>query len=125
MVAGARHVAALPPAAAALLAISLHRFWYGVLTLMTLLLYRNTFDADTGFFPGGIVGLGEVVAAGAVGTLLAAAVTPGVVRRIGKPRWITAAPGHGRGLPGRAGRACSSRRRSWWPPCSWGSSPRA
>jgi len=89
MVAGARHVWARPPAAAALLAISLHRLWYGVLTLMTLLLYRNTFDAAGGVFPGGIVGLGEVVAAGAVGTLLAAGVTPAVVRRSGKPRWIT------------------------------------
>ena len=67
MVAGARHVWTLPPAAAALLAISLHRFWFGVLTLMTLLLYRNTFSADGGLFPGGIVGLGEVVAAGARG----------------------------------------------------------
>jgi MFS family permease len=89
MAAGARHVWALPPAAAALLAISLHRFAYGVLTLMTLLLYRNTFEAGSGPFPGGIVGLGEVVAAGAMGTLLAAWVTPGVVRRIGTQRWIT------------------------------------
>jgi hypothetical protein len=89
MAAGARHVWALPPAAAGLLAISLHRLCYGVLTLMTLLLYRNTFDSGGSFFPGGIVGLGEVVAAGAVGTLLAAVVTPAVVRRIGKPRWIT------------------------------------
>jgi len=88
MVAGARHVWALPPAAAALLVISLHRFAYGVLTLMTLLLYRNTFAPGGGPFPGGIVGLGEVVAAGAVGTLRAAWVTPAVVRRIGKPRWI-------------------------------------
>jgi MFS family permease len=69
--------------------MSLHRLAYGVLTLMTLLLYRNTFDPAGGIFPGGIVGLGEVIAAGAVGTLLAAAVTPAAVRRIGKPRWIT------------------------------------
>jgi MFS family permease len=89
MVAGARHVWERPPAAAALLAISLHRHWYGFLTLRTLLLYRNTFESDGSFFPGGIVGLGEVVAAGAVGTLVAAGVTPAVVRRIGKPRWIT------------------------------------
>ena len=89
MVAGARHVWARPPAAAALLAISLHRLGFGVLTLMTLLLYRNRFGAGDGMFPGGIVGLGEVVAAGAVGTLLAAWITPAVVRRIGKPRWIT------------------------------------
>jgi MFS family permease len=89
MAAGMRHVAARPPAAAALLAISLHRLCYGVLTLMTLLLYRNTFESSGGLFPGGILGLGEVVAAGALGTLLAAAVTPPVVRRIGTTRWIT------------------------------------
>jgi MFS family permease len=57
---------------------------------MTLLLYRNTFSSGGTFFPGGLVGLGEVVAAGAVGTLLAAVVTPWVVRRTGKPRWIIA-----------------------------------
>jgi MFS family permease len=88
LVAGARHVGTHPPVAAVLLAISLHRLCYGVLTLMTLLLYRNTFTSG-GTFPGGLVGLGEVLAAGAAGALLAAAVTPAVVRRIGKPRWIT------------------------------------
>ena len=56
---------------------------------MTLLLYRNTFESWGAFFPAGLVGLGEVLAAGAVGTLLAAGVTPWVVRHIGKPRWIT------------------------------------
>ena len=88
MVAGARHVAALPPAAAALLAIGLHRFCYGVFTLMTLLLYRNTFEPGGGFFPGGILGLGQVVAAAAIGSLLAAVVTPPVVRQIGTRRWV-------------------------------------
>jgi hypothetical protein len=88
MAAGARHAWAHPPAVAVLLAIALHRLGFACLTLMTLLLYRNTFDSDS-FFRGGLVGLGEVVAAGAVGTLLAAAVTPWVVRRIGKPRWVT------------------------------------
>ena len=87
MLSGARHAWAEQPAAAALAAISLHRLCYGVLTLMTLLLYRNTFPAD-GPFPGGLLGLGEVVAAGAVGTLLAAALTPPAVRRIGKTRWM-------------------------------------
>jgi hypothetical protein len=90
MVAGARHVAARPPAAAALLAIGLHRFCYGVFTLMTLLLYRNTFDDGGGLFPGGILGLGQVVAAAAVGSLVAAVVTPPVVRGIGTRRWIPA-----------------------------------
>jgi MFS family permease len=89
MAAGARHAWAHPPAVAVLLAIGLHRLGFACLTLMTLLLYRNTFEAEGGLFPGGLVGLGEVVGAGAVGTLLAAAVTPWVVRHIGKPRWVT------------------------------------
>ena len=87
MVSGARHAWAEQPAAAALTAISLHRLCYGFLTLMTLLLYRNSFPAD-GPFPGGLLGLGEVVAAGAAGTLLAAVITPPVVRRTGKSRWV-------------------------------------
>ncbi|TQN40737.1 MFS transporter [Blastococcus colisei] len=91
LVAGARHVAAIPPAAAALIAIGLHRLCYGVFTLMTLLVYRNTFPAEGGLFPGGILGLGQVVAAAALGTLLAAVVTPPVVRRIGTRRWVPAA----------------------------------
>jgi hypothetical protein len=87
MVAGARHAWSRRPVRAVLTVISLHRLCFGVLSLMTLLLYRNTFP-EGGLFPGGLVGLGEVIVAGAVGTLLAAVVTPWVVRRIGKPRWI-------------------------------------
>ncbi|MDP9460908.1 MAG: MFS transporter [Actinomycetota bacterium] len=88
MVEGTRHVLQRPPATAALLAIGLHRLCYGFLTLMTLLLYRNTFTSWGAFFPAGLLGLGEVLAAGAVGTLIAAGITPGVVRHIGKQRWI-------------------------------------
>ena len=88
MVEGTRHVLQRPPVAAALLAIGLHRLCYGFLTLMTLLLYRNTFTSWGAFFPAGLLGLGQVLAAGAVGTLVAAGITPGVVRHIGKQRWI-------------------------------------
>jgi MFS family permease len=87
LVSGARHVSRNRPAASALAAITLHRLGYGVLTLMTLLLYRNTFSS-AGFFRGGLVGLGQVVAAAAIGTLLAAVVTPGAVRRAGTRRWV-------------------------------------
>lgn len=106
---GARHVWQRRPAAAALGAIGAHRLGFGVLTLMTLLLYRNTFTGGGGLFAGGLMGLGEVVAAGAGGTLLAAVVTPRVVRRTGKPGWITvllAVAGAGQlllGLPFRPG----------------------
>ena len=89
MVAGARHAWARPPAAAALLAIALHRICFGFLTLMTLLLYRNGVHSWGVLFPAGLTGLSEVLGAGAIGTLLAAVVTPRVVRRLGKPRTIT------------------------------------
>ncbi len=89
MLAGARHVLSHPPAAVVLTVMSVHRVFYGLLTLMTLLLYRNTFTGAGGLFPGGLAGLGEVLAAGAAGTLLAATVTPWAVRRMGKTRWIT------------------------------------
>jgi MFS family permease len=90
MLAGARHVLAHPPATAVLSVMAVHRVCYGLLTLMTLLLYRNTFTDSSSLFPGGLAGLGEVLAAGAAGTLLAAAVTPWAVRRWGKAAWVLA-----------------------------------
>lgn len=91
LVAGARHVLASSPATAALGVMAVHRVCYGFLTLMTLLLYRNTFTSWGPLFPVGLAGLAQVVAASAVGSLLAAVVTPWAVRRWGKPRWMTAA----------------------------------
>jgi MFS family permease len=89
MLAGGRHVLQHPPASVVLSVMAVHRVFYGVLTLMTLLLYRNTFTETSGLFRGGLAGLGEVLAAGAAGTLLAAAVTPWAARRWGKGRWMT------------------------------------
>jgi MFS family permease len=88
MVAGARHVWARPPAVVALAVITAHRLCFGLVTLMTLLLFRTTLD-PWGPVPGGLGGLGVVVAAGAGGTLVAAAVTPAAVRRLGRSRWVT------------------------------------
>jgi MFS family permease len=90
MLAGTRHVLQHRPAAAALIVMSVHRVFYGLLTLITLLLYRNTLPDYGPFFPTGLTGLGEVVAAGAAGTLIAAAITPAAVRHVGKPFWVTA-----------------------------------
>nr|WP_204332542.1 MFS transporter [Geodermatophilus sabuli] len=88
MVAGAQHAWERPPAAAALAVITAHRLCFGLVTLMSMLLFRNTFTTG-GLVPGGLAGLGLVVAAGAGGSLLAAAVTPAVVRRLGKARWVS------------------------------------
>jgi MFS family permease len=89
LVAGARHVAQRRPAAYALVAIGAHRFCYGLSTIATLLLYRNYFS-DDGWLRAGLAGIGQVVAAGGVGVVLAAVVTPPVTRRTGKPAWIVA-----------------------------------
>ncbi len=103
MVAGARHLRARPPAVAALGVITVHRLCFGLLTLLTLLFSRA---APGG---GGLLGVGVAVAAGAVGTLLAAAVTPAAVRRLGTARWVALLLGAGGplvvalGLPFRPG----------------------
>ncbi|TFV62099.1 MFS transporter [Geodermatophilus sp. DF01-2] len=89
MVAGAQHVWARPAAVGALAVVTVHRLCFGLVTLMTLLLFRTTFSTDQGFVPGGLAGLGVAVAAGAVGALVAAAVTPAAVRRLGTARWVT------------------------------------
>jgi MFS family permease len=65
-----------------------HRLLFGLLTLMTLLLYRNHYATGD---PGkSIVGLIPVAAAAAGGSLLAAVITPPLVRRLGAPRWLVA-----------------------------------
>lgn len=87
--AGARHVWRRRHPAYALLAIAAHRFFYGLSTVATLLLYRNYFT-DDGLFRAGLGGLAQVFAASSIGVLAAAVVTPLAVRRIGKDAWIVA-----------------------------------
>jgi MFS family permease len=85
-VAGLRHLLSRRPAAYAMLAQSLHRGLYGVLTLATLLLYRHYFyGGDAGR---ALAGLAQIVVAGGFGSLLAAFVTPPATRRFGGPRWV-------------------------------------
>ena len=52
LVAGARHVAERREVASALAAIGAHRFFYGISTIATLLLYRNYFTDDGSSRPG-------------------------------------------------------------------------
>jgi hypothetical protein len=88
MVAGLRHLNRRPLAAAVLVTQAGHRLLFGLLTLMILLLYRNYYEIDD---PGAsIVGLIGVAAAAAAGALLAAGITPPLVRRLGPARWLVA-----------------------------------
>ncbi|MBA2739581.1 MAG: MFS transporter [Nocardioidaceae bacterium] len=87
LVEGLKHLAERRPAAYGLAAIGAHRFFYGISTISTLLLYRNYFT-DDGVFQAELTGLGQVFAATAVGTLVAAAITPAAVRRFGKHAWV-------------------------------------
>lgn len=87
--AGARHVWVRRRPAYALATISAHRFFYGLSTVATLLLYRNYF-VDDGVFRAGIGGLAQVFGASSIGVVTAAVVTPYVTRRIGKESWIVA-----------------------------------
>ncbi|MDL4816699.1 MFS transporter [Actinomadura opuntiae] len=82
---GARHIARRRQAALALAAISYHRFMYGIILMMTLLLCRGHFsdDADEG-----LATLALMLGVSGAGYFAAAIVTPPVVRRISKPAWI-------------------------------------
>ncbi|MEO6503846.1 MAG: MFS transporter, partial [Jatrophihabitantaceae bacterium] len=86
---GARHVRSHPSVLRAFAVIGVHRFAYGVTAICTLLLFRNYFS-DAGVFRAGLAGLGQVVAAIAIGGGLAALLTPIAARRIGYTRWPAA-----------------------------------
>ncbi|MDP9118230.1 MAG: MFS transporter, partial [Actinomycetota bacterium] len=86
LVAGARHVRSRRPAFYALAMIAGQRLCYGVTIICTVLLYRNYFHAN-GLLRSGLAGLGQVVAAVAVGGGLAALITPTASRHLGYLRW--------------------------------------
>ena len=83
---GARHIRSHPSVLRAFTVIGIHRFAYGVSAICTLLLFRNYFS-DDGVFRAGLAGLGQMVAAVAIGGGLAALLTPVAARRIGYTRW--------------------------------------
>lgn len=88
-IAGIRHLISHRGAALLVYAQAAHRVLYGVLALAVLLLYRNYFVAGPKF-TGSLTGLGQIAVAGALGALLASAITPPIARRIGGWRWVTA-----------------------------------
>jgi hypothetical protein len=88
--AGARHVWSHRPAGLALLAIAAHRFFYGISTIATLLLYRNYFPTAAHSTDTGLRGLAAVVLVSGLGYVVAALITPAATRRWGQQRWIVA-----------------------------------
>jgi MFS family permease len=89
LITGLRHLWRRRPARAGLVAIGAHRFVYGILLLMSILLYRNYFypgsdsnEALRHFLP--------VVISSAIGYGAAAWLTPTVTKRFPNSVWITA-----------------------------------
>ena len=88
LLSGLRHVWHRAPARAALAATAAHRFLYGILLLMSILLYRNYFYHGSG----GNTALAHylpVVISSAVGYGAAAWLTPLATHRITNAAWIT------------------------------------
>lgn len=84
---GGRAAWRTPSVAAGFGALTSHRVAFGISTLVGLLLFRNAFT-DQGFLRAGVPGLGQALAAGAVGVVLAAVVTPLVVAWLGRPATV-------------------------------------
>lgn len=87
LLAGLAHLRERRQTAYALGVIAAHRFFYGLSTVATILLYRNYFHdpADT---DAGLAGLSIAILVSGVGFFLAAVITPVVTTRISPQRWI-------------------------------------
>ena len=89
LVNGVRHLAHRRSAAYGLVAIGLHRFFYGVSTVALILLYRNYFNdarhVDTAFNE-----LSLAVLVSGTGFVAAAVLTPVVTERIAQRTWVLA-----------------------------------
>jgi hypothetical protein len=84
---GARHIMSRPAAGRALLAVTAARFCYAVVTIMTLLLYRNLFN-DPSQPNKGLAGFALALGISGFGFGAAAVITPLVTRRIRLETWI-------------------------------------
>jgi MFS family permease len=83
---GARAIWRHRPVLRMLTVIAFHRFLFGAVLIMTLLLYRNTFSTGSST---GLGGFAVALGLSGAGFLAGAVITPPVVRRIGKDAWVT------------------------------------
>jgi MFS family permease len=89
LLAGLAHLRRRRPALLALCAVGVHRLCYGLFAVCTVLLYRQYFPA-VGPLRVGLAGLAQLVVVLAVGSGLAALLTPPATRRFGFVRCCTA-----------------------------------
>lgn len=87
---GLAAAARVPSVTAGLVALVAHRLSFGIASLVALLLYRNFF-ASQGLLRAGLIGVGEVLAAGAAGLLLAGVLSPLLVARFGRQHTVRGA----------------------------------
>jgi MFS family permease len=87
LAAGLRHLRTRRPAAYGLGVIASHRFFYGLSTVATILLYRNYFH-DPSDTDAALAGLALAVLVSGVGFLAAAVVTPWATARMSPESWI-------------------------------------
>ncbi len=85
MLSGVRHLWARPEPRDALATIGAHRVLFGVSTVMTLLLYNNTF---TGGGVAGLAGFSVAMGLSGAGFLLGAVATPWATARMAEGTWI-------------------------------------
>lgn len=89
---GIRSLREHPPAARAIWVVMMHRIAFGALTVIALLLMRNTLNPPTDA-DAALLGFALVTGAAATGGLLGAMVTPGLARRFGVVPWTVTALG--------------------------------
>jgi len=82
-----RHLRARPPAAIGLLTIGAHRVVYGVVTVATILVYRNYFHTIDQV-DAALADLTLLAVVTGAGFVLAAVVTPPATARVGVRRWL-------------------------------------
>src|SRR5215218_5048799 len=89
LVAALRHLAERRAAALGLITIGAHRVIYGIVTVATILVYRNYFHRIDQV-EAAIADLGLIVAITGAGFVLAAALTPPMTAQVGVRAWIIA-----------------------------------
>jgi len=106
LAAGARYLARRRGPTAALGATGANRLLYGILFLMSILLYRNYFYRSAGANTA-LSHFTVLVIVSALGYACAALVTPQVTKRLSKPAWITLLLAGGAAVTGPLGQTFS------------------